>query len=776
MGELFLDTETIGFHGLPVIVQFALGDGPIHIHNFWTNKVRDSLDLIESFLEHQIVGFNLSFDWFHIYKIYTVLKMYADEYDGYDHYPDGYVDEIGVIEEKARFVDYCLKPKGACDLMLLARKGPFQSLMKRDPIRIRRVPTQLAFLLAEELERRVQFDEIYFTKSKDKSAAKWKVFDTKNTAFKEVRLSFNASAGLKPLCRHIFKIDEEVVNYREIEISKKFIPNEVGYAPFAKALAPKAPIDWNGTWPDVAMAHINHWEFNDKAREYAKNDVVYTRRLYKEFFGSPGVDTDSILACMVACCRWSGYSVDIEKLKDLKAKCLEKLGFDKYNIATFRNREVTMEIIHKFGTAIMAPKAVKKYLLEVMSPTESLVLENSTKRTILELVAKEFAESNPPAATRAQEVLDARQAKKELEGYEKLIRAGRFHASFKIIGTLSSRMSGDNQLNAQGIKQRPDIRAAFTLADDRETLNGGDFSAFEVSLAAKEFNDPKLMADLQAGIQIHAVFASMLFPDFDYDAVMASKGISNGLYDKGKKGIFSIFYGGQVFTLITRLGVEEEDAERAYAALRRKYTGIALFDIGIQKDFGALTQPGGIGTKITWTDPKEYVESFLGFKRYFTLENRVMRALFDLARDTPKSWREINIKVMRRDRFQTGAGATSSALYGAAFGIQCRTIRASKNHKIQSPGAEITKATQAAIWELQPVGIHSWIVKPMNVHDEIMCPTKRGYEDQVKEKALGCVERFKVQVPLLKLDWVEKMDDWSGKSGKKKVQPTEVLI
>ncbi len=92
-------------------------------------------------------------------------------------------------------------------------------------------------------------------------------------------------------------------------------------------------------------------------------------------------------------------------------------------------------------------------------------------------------------------------------------------------------------------------------------------------------------------------------------------------------------------------------------------------------------------------------------------------------------------------------------------------IRAAGNHYIQSPGADITKETQANIWTVQPSGIHPWVVLPMNIHDELMCPTRKGYEDQVEQKAQETVSFFKKQVPLLAIDWVRGITSWAGKKG-----------
>ena len=43
------------------------------------------------------------------------------------------------------------------------------------------------------------------------------------------------------------------------------------------------PGQWNGAWPEIINWHIEHWAYNDLARKYATDDVVYTRDLYKHF-------------------------------------------------------------------------------------------------------------------------------------------------------------------------------------------------------------------------------------------------------------------------------------------------------------------------------------------------------------------------------------------------------------------------------------------------------------------------------------------------------------
>ncbi len=801
MARCYLDTETAGLHGVPVLLQYAIDDGEVILWELWNNPIQETLELIEKIATYDVVGFNLSFDWFHLYKFYCMLTLLLELYPDGQAFPIDHIEELAIIEEKARFVDICLKPAGSLDVMLIARKTRYQSLMAREPIRIKKIPTVLAHLLADELERRVHFDDIYFANRKVKTDGHWKVLDIHddsgnvNPNFKDLKLTFAASSSLKNLYRHAFKIKEKFFVYGDIELDKRYWPHEVGYAPFALALAPNAPNDknWKGTWPDVIREHVLHWSYNKDARTYAANDIIYTRRLAVEHFGNPPAnDIDSQLAICVACCRWRGYAVDLERIGQLKYEALRAVGFDEHMAPIFQNSRIGKDTIKKFGKTLMTPKMARHYLLEVLAPEEQIGLaadlKRTTKRQVLEYIANHVDWLNDdgtrhPASLRAREVLAARFAQKEIELYDKIQRAGRFHASFKVIGTLSTRMAGADGLNPQGINHQKKVRRAFTLADQaafitfevgdgkitiavpKAVLCGGDFKSFEVSLAATVFDDPDLTKALLSGIKVHAIMATKLNPGMTYEEALKSEGTSEDWYDKGKKGFFLKCYFGEAYTFNQKLGIPMETAEAADKDFNKQFPGVAKFQSGVKQRFSALTQPGGIGTKVEWKNPDEYVESFLGFRRYFTLEISVMRALFELAQDLPKPWKDLKFKVQRRERIQTASGAVSSALYAAAFSIQGQMIRAAGNHYIQSPGASITKETQANLWALQPVGISHWIVQPMNIHDELMSPTRQGFEPQVEMKAKEIVAKHKEKVKLLAIDWVTGISSWAGKKG-----------
>lgn len=768
-----------------VLLQYAVNDGPIELYNVWEQPIGETLNLIEWMMDYIHVGFNLTFDHFHLQKIYSVFD-YAVRYGGVktNQRPMDVINKIAVCEDPAREKCQCLKPKGSLDLMLEARKGKYQSLMQRSAIRVRKIPKEIAWDLRDELEKRVELDDIYFARRKDKTAPQWSVYDIKdNPDFKDVVLNFNASGALKALAVYALKANpEEVYEFGDVKLPDKAYPKEAGWAPFAGALG-GTPEDWKGEWPEKILEHISHWYWNRLARQYAEDDVKYTRQLYHHLDCPEPNDDDSILATLVGSVRWRGFALNLDAIREQRSDALVRQA----RVPT-------------------SPAAARKYIEQVMNDDEKLILEGSTKKILLEEIATwtldgdvDFEISNwtpddldqntpvtvledaedptlelmdvapdlpprpHPAAIRAREVLEAREAAWEVNLFNKLLQAKRFHASFNVIGTLSSRMSGTDGLNPQGIKNIDRIRECFTLADPGFNLGGGDFDAFEVALAEAVYNDENLRRELQSGKKIHGLFATKLWPHLTYEEVLKTKGTPDDKYTKGKQGVFAMIYGGDPGTLHNKLGVPMELAEQAYQDFATDYPGVGIARKRTFDKFCSMRQPGGIGTKVIWNEPADYVESLFGFRRYFTLENRICKVLFELAQRPPRRWREVKIKVMRRDRVQTVSGAAQSALYAAAFGIQASNMRAAANHEIQSSGAQKTKELQVNIWSLQPVGINEWVVQPMNIHDEVMAPHRPEVGDALKAKVSETVTKLKETVPLTDMEWANDLETWAGK-------------
>jgi len=804
---IYFDTETCGLHGPTVLIQWARDDGEINLHSVFTSPIRYTLDLIEEFVveSNGVTGFNLAFDWFHICQTYTTLYELQKKV-GLNACPEDYINQYALAEPAARD-GLCIKPETAHDIMLHARKGPYQNTMDRADIRIKRVPTALAFELAKELDKRIPIKDIYFMRKKD-FRRRWQVVDLFDDFgdllpdFKDVVLRFAPTSALKALAVDALNIPpSEVLTFGQVEVDPTYRPVEQGYAPFALApyrrkkkdkteVVQPSPDFWYGKWPQVIEYHISHWAYNRIARKYASDDVKYTRDLYHHFGDSTPGDDDSILACMVGASRWRGYAIDKEKIQNL--------------IDTAREKE--QDVRERFN--YNSPSVCRKYLEEVLDETETLVMrvrdKITTKGTVLEELCKwkkcevcdtcqgagvlgsrsihiehsdPYARACPdcneglietdlphPAAERAREILDARHAKKEIENYEKLLFAGRFHASYNIIGARSSRMSGRDGLNPQGIRRATETRGCFPLVFDSDILCGGDFDAFEVSIVDADYGDPVLHEDLVSGKKIHGLFGQFFF-DKTYEEIMATKGLpgEQDQYGRSKNGVFAILYFGNEYTLQTRVGISPEQAEHGYQEAIKRYQVFGRERRKYMQMFCSMQQPGGIGTRVEWHEPAEFIESMFGFRRYFTLENQICKALFDLAENPPKNWQTLRIAVTRRDRVQTACGALRSALFAAAFAIQGSNMRAAGNHRIQSTGAQITKFLQRRIWDVQPPGISKWRVQPFNSHDEILSPTHPRFVSTVKEIVDKFIIEYRKHIPLLGMKWKTDLKSWADK-------------
>jgi hypothetical protein len=780
MRKVYVDCETVGLTGFAVLLQYAFDDEEIHLYDVWKKPVRETLALLDELLECCMVFFNATYDMFHLAKLYTTWLLLPP-----DFIPETDVRLVAEKEILGRDGP-CIKPASALCLMLHSRKGPFQCLMARDAVRVKRVPTILAGALAQELEKRVEIDGIMFAGRKNKDAPKWQIYDRTNKNdevdpdFKDVVLKFNPAGGLKFLAEHVLKHEPDA---HFEDIACKILPVEKGYIPFALGMSTPED-DWQvfdpqgkllgQAWPGIIHHHIEHWATNEKARKYAKDDVKYTRMLDEYFdFPEPG-DDDSILACMVAAVRWHGFIVDIEKAKILLEKSRGVVAASPVNI----NK----------------PRQVRRYIRECMDETEALLIDKSTKKANIETIRDEMQvfeeeecikcfgtgeyEGGPclrcdgegtlkvgpmPASRRASEILAIKTASKEVELHAKLVAAGRFHASFNVIGTLSSRMSGGDGLNPQGIKRAKEVRQMFPLAWEGMALCGGDFDSFEVVLADAVFQDEKLRHELINGKKIHALMGMELNPGLSYEDILDTKGCDPDLYSRGKQGVFALLYGGDHNTIHNKLSVPLKIAEEAFDNFQKRFPEIKRKRDEVFDQFQAMRQPGGIGSAVIWKDPDDYAETFLGFRRFFTLENNVTKVLFDLAQSLPRNWSKIKLDVVRTDRKQKVAGAVSSALYGAAFQLQAANTRAANNHLIQSPGAQITKRVQRKVWDLQPSGVGEWIVAPMNVHDEILNVTRPDMQQKVAEVVTETVLSYRERVPLIAMEFAMNIANWGDK-------------
>ena len=207
-----------------------------------------------------------------------------------------------------------------------------------------------------------------------------------------------------------------------------------------------------------------------------------------------------------------------------------------------------------------------------------------------------------------------------------------------------------------------------------------------------------------------------------------------------------MLYGGEAYTLATRLGVDLEAAEAGYQRFIRDFPVVGKKRREIFDKYQAVSQPGGLGSQVIWRDPADYVEEpILGHRRYFTLENRIEKVLFQLANRPPAHWSRLRLRVERSPgRLQTVCGALQSSLYGCVFQQQGSVQRAAANHEIQSAD-KTCKRLQRNIWGIQPSGVHEWLVQPLNCHDEVLTPTHPDYINKVRQVVDQTIKEFQIE-------------------------------
>lgn len=709
----FFDTETIQFVGDTVLIQYQT-TGDVVLHEVFYEPVGKTLSLIENMMD--VVAFNLGFDAFHIAQTYNILKVGVETGVLHPESPPVVEDYYYVKHNENVFV-YCWKPRRALDLMLHGRQNVFQSTMGQAPIIIRRVPEELANELVSHLKC-LDLPDIYFA-GKIEEKNNWKITEREEEGLVDIKLSFHPSTSLKSIAKYILGHDDTEAYTESIPLIE-----EKGYLPL------------NPAYEDVAKLHIKKWHRDISQREYARRDVVYTRELYDYFFpeGDNIDPTNHDLAISVGNSYWSGFSIDRGKAKKYLAEAL--------------NLEAENKEIVNFNS----PKQVKEFLINSADEFDSALIEDTSKSTLKMLKA----ECEPPLSDNADFILKARSNSKNLNMLEKFVEAGRLHAMFKVVGTKSNRMSGGSiagktkggSINPQGINKKGGIREIVTFTDEGFTLFGGDFSGFEVSIMEAVYKDKNLRKLLESGKSFHGIWGSIMF-DIPYEEV------TGDLYNLCKVAVFAEAYGADIKKLADITGLSTEDVIKAKAEFNRRFPDIKKNRDWVQREYSAMYT--GDNGKIEWKTPREYAESMLGFRRYFTVQWKIIKYLYDLARDLPEefktSYTGLSDKVQRGKRQQTPESAIRSALFSAAFSLQSGILRAVGNHLIQSPGGQITKELQAEFWTLQPSGCNEFLIKLFNVHDEVEACVKPELIPLVEKIRTEFIKERRKIVPLLDMDW-----------------------
>jgi hypothetical protein len=745
----YIDSETCGLVGPMVLLQYAEDDGPVTLHEVWRTPARRTLDLIERLADGHVIGFNLVFDWFHVQKIQNMLACLPKR--KLSRQPQ--VKDMADVERRAPLFGDCVKPRAALDVYLHLITGPFQSLMERKPIRIRKVPEMIAQELVVELQGALQFDWIYTHKKKEGPA--WKVKPSKDApGFVDISFSFGASRTLKSIHRYTMGSDPIL-----FPMPDEMYPVETQWSPYHDGRP--------GTWPDRIKEHVRYWSKNQLARQYGQDDVTMVRDLHRKFGGEPG-DMESTLACMIGSVRYRGFPIDIDAAQKELAKS--------------REQELSA------GPLDWRPVLAK--LHELCDDPLEVSIITSTKDEALEPLVKWVGADGPhPVAVYAASVREARKHRFRAQWLQKLVQAGRFHPSLSPVGTLTRRASGSGGFNPQNIDKEHETRALFVFSDTPETFRQyeqflgtklgdpeavgkwrgcvGDFDSFETVIAIATWQDELLRHYIDKDIKPYHVFGSYLYRRA-LGGGCAKKALTEirkeenyvQYASRAKNSWYGLMYGAQEFKISQTAGVPIEHVAEALRDMGEECVGMARGRQKVFDDLSCVLQEHE-GRGFHWRQPNPRIANILGWERDFSFEVEIIKALFHMR--LPSDWRDIDIKVVRSNREQTVYGATCSAMLGAVKQMEARMKRQAGNSIMQSGGAMYCKDLEVRQWDdAQPCGVHPWNIAVLNVHDELGGALRDGVSvAKVTEQAL---KDYSEKVPLVKLGWQEDgVHSWADK-------------
>jgi hypothetical protein len=750
----FLDTETCGLFGPPVIMQVGYGNRKPFIHHIWSRTAQSTMRLIENIVKCRVVAHNLNFDWQKMQSLYQNLLVLSREF-GPRAKPQDHIEFFArECEPNGWAEDVCLKPAGSICTLTLAQKTLGGTSLAAKAIYIRKVPAMVAQQLCDWLEEETNLPEILFVRRK----TRWTVRESDHgLAWRDVVLSFGPSNALKDVCKHV--LGSDVVTWDESDAGTLEWPKEEGYCPIAARLDEgNWTYDKGKLWPALIRQHIDHWASSDNAEKYALSDVYLVRALYKHF-GSPTNDFDSDLITQVASVRQRGFDFNVAGMQELAVQ----------SAAYVANAEINVD----------SPKQVRQYLAEVLDPAEAIIVEKSAAKAVLKNIRKTFTldeeeeccdEGCPrcdftgkvgpgpmPVVARVNHIEEVRKHTKRLQVFNKLLVAGRAYPNFKVVGSKSGRMAGTDGLNFHGIDKKRDIRDLFTFKRPGWILSGGDYDSQELAIAGTAYDDLVLVGEISKGKSLHGLFGAEVY-NTTYEDIMENK--ADGRYDKAKTGMYALLYGAAPFKIAQSLGIPEHEANVALERFFKKYASTKKTRERLASELTSLRSVDG--GAICWQEPlKDHVDSVFGFRRSFEVENLVIRMLVEVLPKLHDLFGKYKATVERKvGKPQTITGAVYSAIYGAAFSLQGKIIRSALNHIIQSTGRTVTLGLQHNLWELQPVGIHPWRICLMSIHDEVVAESAPEDGPVILERVQNKLMEQCKTIPLLSIGWSPDLSCW----------------
>lgn len=643
------------------------------------------------------IGFNTGYDLFHLYRVRHALSGYSQ------------------LSRQHSVKPFLCKTK---DLMIEAQlNGPFApwAFSKKkgaSKVRIGKIPTACLDIVAERVMAEVDpllppHSTIHYSEHEVKGRK-----DLKTLSF-----GVTCSIGLKA---HMEHWGEKVIKLKDCWPLPEFkeqlhLPY---WGPEYAALEEQA---------DKILGDPTHSFFT-----YAADDIRYTRCMFDKFGRPTPTHHDSTVAA-VAYTRYYGIPLDRAALEESKSAMERK-------VQDARNLLVGVDL----GSWQQKLKKLKEYVPFAAA---------ANKKVLEKLSLQDFgSEANAVISA----MLNYGALMQRLNQINKALASatGKLHVDFRVCGTNTMRMAGAGGFNAQGVA-KDSGEEGFRHAVLARMV--GDFSAFEVCIAARVWEDQQLLQDLTDGIDIHLMAASLFHPKWPkglkYEDANKRDPHIAFCRQQAKTVVFAILYGAEAHKVASVLGITEQQAVDVLERFFTRYPQVRTYRKSAEFRYVTGDTEKWREDSVSKMDTRAH--DLTGSTRHWDFERTVADKLWRLA---SKRWDLPLGETIRQEEKgkQTFKQAVRSGLLGAALGIQKATFRQAVNMPIQATGANLTKQLMALMWETYHIPL-------INVHDELVFIDHENLDTLgVKTMVKEWIMAKKALVPHIEFD-LKDTNRWSDK-------------
>lgn len=253
--------------------------------------------------------------------------------------------------------------------------------------------------------------------------------------------------------------------------------------------------------------------------------------------------------------EYNGVYVDREHLKKTQDEFTKKIAQLKANIHLAAGREFDINAVDQLADVLF-----KDLKLPVIRLTKTQ--ESTDADTLKKLRGKHEI---------IEHLIDYRSTNTLLNNFVIPLlhlseKDGRIHTDYRI-GTQSTSRTASAKPNLQNLPRGDkSIKTAFT-ARPGYIYYEMDFSQIEIRVLAHLSQDPKLLSDLNSGVDIHRVMASTVY------GIPIDK-VTKEMRSNSKNVSFGIIYGMSWKTLADNKGMDKKDAKKLYDNFFSGYAGV----------------------------------------------------------------------------------------------------------------------------------------------------------------------------------------------------------